>query len=162
MDVRGESRLVTAFSVLGVAVTWAVAAVVVQLGADRLVLHLPFSIMPPRWWWYSPLPWPQSILTATIFAAASAAFVMLCVRSSVSARRVLIGMATGLAVLWVWALLENMGFLTYFGALQGLSFVRMNAAVRLSGVAGSVLGALLGTYGARERHQLPAAVAGST
>ena len=108
------------------------------------------------------MPWPQSILTASIFAAASAAFAMVCVRRNVPARQVLTGMAVGLAALWVWALLENMGFLTYFGALQGLSFVRMNAAVRMSGIAGSVLGAFLGTHLAARRDQPLAAEAGST
>lgn len=162
MDVRSQSRLATVFSVLGVASTWAVVAVFVQLLADRLVLHLPFSIMPPGWWWYSPLPWPQSLLTAAIFAVISAAFAAICVRSNVPARQVLIGMGIGLAALWVWALLENMGFLTYFGALQGLSFVRMNAAVRASGVAGSVLGAFMGTHLAMKRDPSLAATAGRT
>lgn len=157
MEDRGQGRLVAAFPVLGVAFTWATAAIVVQLLADWLVLRLPFSIMPPRWWWNSALPWPQSFLTASIFVAVSVAFVVMCIRRNMAARHVLIGMAVGLMAIHAWVLVESIGFFTHFGALQGLSFARMNAAVRMSGIAGTVLGAPLGAYLAGRRNR-PVAV----
>jgi cellobiose-specific phosphotransferase system component IIC len=99
--------------------------------------------LPPRWWWYSPIPWPRSILTALVFSVLGALFAWLCVRAGIRGRLVLFGMCLALALMWAWSAVDNIGFFEQFGASYGLEFTRIGAPVRMSGTAGSVFGVLL-------------------
>jgi hypothetical protein len=155
-DVRigRESASVAFVEVIGIAVVWALIAVVVQQGADRLLLRLPFPLSPPRWWWYSPIPWPRSILTALVFSALGALFVWLCVRAGIRGRLVLFGMCLALALMWAWSAVDSIGFFEQFGASYGLEFTRIGAPVRMSGTAGSVFGALLALLLLSRREQV--------
>ena len=128
---------------IGVAAVWALVAVLMQSQvADQLARHLPLWLAPPRWWWYSPIPWPETILTAALFVALGALFAWSCVRAGISERIVLVGMCSVLVLLWAWAAVDSIGYSREFGVLYWVQVVRVNAPVRLSGTVGSLLGAL--------------------
>jgi hypothetical protein len=134
------------FTVAGIAAVWALGSIAVQLLCDKVILNLPFSIAPPRWWWYSPLPWPRSILTAAVFALVGMAVGYACLRGGITRRQLMVGAGAGVALLWMWAFVDAAGFMTYFGALQGLSFVRIGSAIGYAGTIGSLAGALTAIY----------------
>ena len=140
VDMGQKSTLARFIETSGITLVWALIAVLTQSFSDSLVLRLPVSIAPPQWWWYSPIPWPQSILTAILFAVVAALFVRLCVRAGISTRVVITGVCLALVMLWAWSAVDHIGYIEEFGFSYTLAFTRIGALVRLAGTAGSLLG----------------------
>jgi hypothetical protein len=141
----------------GLLVTVAVAGVsfsvsmVLQQGVGRLVSRFFSSLAPPRWWWYSPLPWPQTLLAAALFAAVAFLLSWIAVRSGVALPLLVCGAFIGIGVAWGWDDLRHLGALDFLRVTQNLRWLWPLESLHVSAAAGTAVGVVAALFAPRRR-----------